>query len=89
MRACWKIVLAGGILLGSLIGLATAPAVANADSMRDAAAALKAGDQCTKYLCQKYYQGYGWCTVYVCYSYDEAMTWYSQQGSGARVVAQK
>ena len=88
MQRYWKSVLAGGILLGSMIGLSTAASVAYAENNGHGAAVLKAEDHYTKYLCQKWYSGH-WCTVYTTYSYEDAMDWYDNQNTGARVIAQK
>ncbi len=87
MRMCWKLMLAGVVLLGSMTDLSMASPAAKAGTLHDQAAA-KAGDYCTKYLCQKCYNGC-WYTVYVCNDYDQAMGWYNAQSGNARVVAQK
>ena len=87
MRMCWKLMLAGGVLVGSMTGLSMASPAAKAGTVQSQAAP-KAGDYCTKYLCQKCCNGC-WRTYYTCYDYDQAMDWYNVQSGNARVIAQK
>jgi hypothetical protein len=88
MQRYWKLVLAGGVILGSMIGLSMAAPAAKAGTRSDNATARMAGDYCTKYLCQKCYNGC-WHTCCVCYDYNQAMNWYDAQDGNARVIAQK
>jgi hypothetical protein len=88
MQRMLKSMLAGGVFLGSMIGLTMASPAAKAGSI-GSAAVMKAGDGCTTYLCQKKDQNGCWCTCYVCYDYNQMKNWYDAQGSNARVIAQK
>jgi hypothetical protein len=88
MTPLWKWGAACAVLLGSMMGVATASSGANAGSKAGEAAVQQAEYSCTTYLCQKCYNGC-WRTVYVCYDYEQAMNWYDQQDGNARVIAQK
>lgn len=88
MQRYWKSLLAGGIILGSMIGISAASPAAQAGTMSSTTANPKGDYGYTKYLCQKWYNGH-WCTVYTTYSYDDAMDWLDGQDKGARVIAQK
>lgn len=84
----WKWGVACAIFLGSMMGVTTASSEAYAGSKTGDAAVLKADNCCTKYLCQKCYNGC-WHTCCVCYDYNQAMNWYDAQDGNARVIAQK